>query len=47
MTLSESILLIQSTIPPETIQAYEETEFRVFTASTPADRIFGYQIQEQ
>ena len=34
MTLSESILLIHSTISPETIQAYKETEFRVFTTNT-------------
>ena len=39
MTLSESILLIHSTIPPETIQAYKETEFRVFTTNMLALKI--------
>jgi len=32
-------LFIDSTIPPETIQAYKETEFRVFTTSTLVLRI--------
>jgi hypothetical protein len=34
MTLSESFLLYQSMISPDTIQAYKETECRGFTTST-------------